>query len=36
MLVYKLEKCMMPLVQIMHEVEELTNCYEKCLIGGKN
>lgn len=35
-LVYKLEKFMMQLVQIMHEVIELTNRYEKCLIGKGN
>lgn len=35
-LVYKLEKYMMQLVQIMHEVIELTNRYEKCLIGKGN
>ena len=28
-LVYKLEKCMIELVQIMHKVVELTNVYEK-------
>ena len=32
-LVYKLEKYMMQLVQIMYEVVELTNRYEKHLIG---
>ena len=35
-LVYKLEKYMMQLVQIMHEVVELTNRYEKRLIGKDN
>ena len=35
-LVCKLEKCMMQFVQIMHEVIELTNRYEKRLIGKDN
>ena len=35
-LVYKLEKYMMQLVQIMYEVVELTNRYEKRLIGKDN
>ena len=35
-LVYKLEKCMIQLVQIMHDVIELTNRYEKRLIGKNN
>ena len=35
-LVCKLEKSMMQLVQIMHEVVELTNRYEKRLIGEVN
>ena len=35
-LVCKLEKYMMQLVQIMHEVVELTNRYEKRLIGMDN
>ena len=35
-LVYKLEKCMMQLVQIMHDVIELSNRYEKRLIGEDN
>ena len=34
--VYKLEKCMMQLVQIMHDVIELSNRYEKRLIGEDN
>ena len=35
-LVYKLEKYMMQLVQIMHEVIELTDRYEKRRIGKEN
>ena len=35
-LVYKFEKYMMQLVQIMYEVVELTNRYEKRLIGKDN
>ncbi|MBR0118306.1 MAG: hypothetical protein IJM04_13675 [Prevotella sp.] len=35
-LVYKLEKYMMQLVQIMHEVVELTNKYESHRIGNDN
>ena len=35
-LVYKLEKYMMQLVQIMHEVVELTNRYENHRIGKDN
>ena len=35
-LVYKLEKYMMQLVQIMHEVIELTDRYEKRRIGKDN
>ena len=35
-LVYKLEKYTMQLVQIMYEVVELTNRYEKRLIGKDN
>ena len=35
-LVYKLEKYMMQLIQIMHDVIELTNRYEKRLIGKNN
>lgn len=35
-LVYKLEKYMMQLVQIMYEVVELTNRYKKRLIGKDN
>ena len=35
-LVYKLEKYMMQLMQIMHKVVELTNRYEKRLIGKDN
>ena len=35
-LVCKLEKYMMQFVQIMHEVVELTNRYEKRLIGKDN
>ena len=35
-LVYKLEKNMMQLVQIMHEVVELTNRYENRRIGKDN
>jgi len=35
-LVCKLEKCMMQLVQIMHEVLELTNRYENHRIGKDN
>jgi hypothetical protein len=35
-LVYKLEKYMMQFVQIMYEVVELTNRYEKRLIGKDN
>lgn len=35
-LVYKLEKYMMQLVQIMYEVVELTSRYEKRLIGKDN
>ena len=35
-LVCKLEKCMIQLVQIMHDVIELTNRYEKRLIGKNN
>ena len=35
-LVCKLEKCMMQFGQIMHEVIELTNRYEKSLIGKDN
>ena len=35
-LVCKLEKCMMQLVQIMHEVVELTNRYENHRIGKDN
>ena len=35
-LVCKLEKCMMQLVQIMHEVVEITYRYEKRRIGKDN
>ena len=35
-LVCRLEKCMMQLVQIMHEVVELTNRYENHRIGKDN
>ena len=35
-LVYKFEKCMMQLVQIMNEVIKLTNRYDKCRISKDN